>query len=234
VFPSTPRAKSRRLGPRLSQPRAPRKAHSEGATPTSRDRLHPLQPHPLQRMKGRGFGVRGLASPATFRPQRFSRPRRLAPRDPARACFSPVTLLGFRLQGLAPHRGAVPLSRPRALLPFASHPGTSRRPAGAWSSERFSPRRVRFASDRNPPAVVALLAFSPLRRSLSPRRSWAAPRPHALAGAAMERPNPSSLALPPDGRVAPTPGRRFGVFPGGGLGVSSLSASSPVFTSAGR
>jgi hypothetical protein len=183
-------------------------------------------------MKSRGFGVRGLASPATFRPRRFSRPRRLAPRDPARACFIPVTLLGFRPQGLAPHREAVPLSRPRALLPFASRPSALRRPAGARSSERFSPRRVRFASDRNPPAAVALLAFSPLRRSLSPRWSWATPHPHTLTGAAMERPNPSSLALSPDGRVAPTPSRRFGVFPDGGLGVSSLDASSPAFARA--
>jgi hypothetical protein len=232
VFPSAPRAESRRLGPRLSQPRAPRKAHSEGATPTARGRLHPPRSPPLQRMKSRGFGVRGLASPATFRPRRFSRPRRLAPRDPARAYFIPVTLLGFRLQGLAPLRGAVPLSRPRALVPFASRPSAFRRPAGARSSEHFSPRRVRFASDRNPLATVALLAFSPLRHSLPPRWDRRAPRPHALAGTAMERPDPSSPALAPGDRVAPMPGRRYGVFPGGGLGISSLSASSPAFASA--
>jgi hypothetical protein len=91
--------------------------------------------HPLQRMRSRGFGSiapfeatvvlsheHGLATPATFRPQRFARSRRLTPRNTARASFIPVTLLRFRLQGLVPPRGAAPLSRPPALLPFRRSP----------------------------------------------------------------------------------------------------------------
>jgi hypothetical protein len=50
---------------------------------------------PLQRIQNRGFGHHGLAEPATFRPQRFSRSRRLALRDTFRAYFIPVTLMGF-------------------------------------------------------------------------------------------------------------------------------------------
>jgi len=62
---------------------------------------------PLQRMQSRGFGPRGLATPAIFRPQRFARSRRLTLRDAFRACFIPVALLGFSgLQGFAPRRGA--------------------------------------------------------------------------------------------------------------------------------
>lgn len=52
---------------------------------------------PLQRMQHRGFGHHGLAGPATFRPQRFSRSRRLALRDTFRAYFIPVTLMGFQV-----------------------------------------------------------------------------------------------------------------------------------------
>jgi hypothetical protein len=137
---------------------------------------------PLQRMKGRGFGLRGLATPATFRPRRFARPRRLTPRDPARAYLIPVTLLGFRLQGLAPHRGARTSLEAR-LLSCRSPPGRLRRPPGARSSELSSPRRVRAADDRKSPAADALLAFSPLGPSLPPRGNRVFPQPCALADA---------------------------------------------------
>jgi len=86
------------------------------------DRLHPPGFLPLQRRQNRGSGLRGFAAPATFRPRRFSRPRRFTPRDSLRVYSTALTLLGFRLQGLAPPRGSVPLSRPRALLPFAAGP----------------------------------------------------------------------------------------------------------------
>jgi hypothetical protein len=42
------------------------------------------------------------------------------PPYPLRAYFVPVTLLGFRLQGFAPRRGAVPLSRPLLSCRFRS------------------------------------------------------------------------------------------------------------------
>jgi hypothetical protein len=137
---------------------------------------------PLQRIKGRGFGPRGLAAPATFRPRRFTRPRRLAPRDPARAYLIPVTLLGFRLQGLAPHRGARTSLEVR-LLSCRSPPVALATPPGARSSELSSPRRVRAAGDRKSPAADALLAFSPLGPSLPPRGSRIFPQPRALADA---------------------------------------------------
>jgi hypothetical protein len=75
---------------------------------------------PLQRMQNSGFGQRGLAEPATFRPQRFTRSRRFTPRDSFRVYFAPVTLLGFHLQGIAPAGKPAPLTRPAALLSFAS------------------------------------------------------------------------------------------------------------------
>jgi hypothetical protein len=73
----------------------------------------------------------------------------LHPAIPFRACFIPVTLMGFRLQGVSPRRGAVPLSRPYALLPFEPHPSGEARVQRA-ASEPCSPRRVRTAEGRNP------------------------------------------------------------------------------------
>jgi len=187
VFPSEPRARDRRLGPRLSQPRAPRgRTPEERRRPCKADSTLPGH-HPLQRMKSRGFGSRGLTSPATVRPQRFSRSRRLAPRDPVRVCLNPVTLLGFRLQGVAPHRGAAPLSRPPALVPFGPAHVDRRQPARGLQSVHPPGESVPRAAE-NRLAADALLAFSPLRRSVPPRWSPLASRPHALAGAAMRRP----------------------------------------------
>jgi hypothetical protein len=147
----------------------PSRARTEGPTPTEAVDSTLPDFRPLQRMEDRGFGPRGLTSPATFRPQRFARSRRLTPRDPFRACFIPVTLLGFEPSGLAPLRGAVPLSRPSALLPFSSSTGAAKRRAEPRSSELSSPRRIPPAGDRNLPAGDALLAFFPLRLSRPPR-----------------------------------------------------------------
>jgi len=57
--------------------------------------------------------------------------------------------------------GAVPLSRPRALLPFAFEDGAVRRRTDARSSELSSPRRIRTARAENLLAADALLAFLP-------------------------------------------------------------------------
>jgi hypothetical protein len=70
---------------------------------------------PLQRMQRRGFGPRGLATPATFRPQRFARSRRLALRGTFRACFIPVALMGFESSGLCTSPGGIGLSRSLVL-----------------------------------------------------------------------------------------------------------------------
>jgi hypothetical protein len=81
---------------------------------------------PLQRMQRRGFGQRGLAGPATFRPQRFARSRRLALRGAFRACFIPVALMGFRSSGPCSSPGGRDFSR-SPLLSCRSDPIFARR-----------------------------------------------------------------------------------------------------------
>jgi len=118
---------------------------------------------PLQRFQSRGSGPRGLTSPATVRPQRFSRSRRLTPRDTFRPYFVPVTLLGFRLQGVAPLRGP-DLSRGRCSLAVHSRvpPRREARRPETRSSELCSPRRVRSASGRKPSRDRCPPGVSPL------------------------------------------------------------------------
>ena len=45
---------------------------------------------------------------SSFRPRRFSRPRRFAPPPTLRVCFAPLPRPGFALQGIVPLCGAVP------------------------------------------------------------------------------------------------------------------------------
>jgi len=52
--------------------------------------------------------ARGTTPGLTFRPRRFSRPRRLPPPPALRVCFTPQPRPGFALQGFVPLRGAVP------------------------------------------------------------------------------------------------------------------------------
>jgi hypothetical protein len=74
--------------------------------PVSRasSRLTLLSFLPLQRMKGRGSVARGTASPATVRPQRFSRSRRLPPPYPAPGLFHPGDAHGVLPSGPFPYR----------------------------------------------------------------------------------------------------------------------------------
>jgi len=69
---------------------------------------------PLQRIRKSGFGHRGPSKPATFRPQRFARSRRLAPRNSCPGLFHPgnahgvVAYRAFILAGKpCPSRGLV-------------------------------------------------------------------------------------------------------------------------------
>jgi hypothetical protein len=55
---------------------------------------------PLQRLRCCGFGYRGCSRPATFRPQRFPRSRRLTPRNPSPGLFRPGNALGVQPSGL--------------------------------------------------------------------------------------------------------------------------------------
>jgi len=104
--------------------------------------------------------------PATFRPRRFARPRRLTPRDPFRVYFTPVTLLGFRLQGLAPHGKCEPLSRP--VLSSFGRPSPDPQLSSPARDARLQslglPVRP-YRGGRNPIAVVPLVTFAPLRLS---------------------------------------------------------------------
>ena len=52
--------------------------------------------------------ARGTTPELTFRPRRFSRPRRLPPPPALRVCFTPQPRPGFAPQGFVPPHGAVP------------------------------------------------------------------------------------------------------------------------------
>jgi hypothetical protein len=58
-----------------------------------------------------GVHTRGRPKPASFRPRRFARPRRLSPPPASRVCFTPLPRPGFALQGL-PSREAARARRP--------------------------------------------------------------------------------------------------------------------------
>jgi hypothetical protein len=137
----------------------PLRAHTGGSTPVARTDSTLPDFHPLQRVQNRGFGPRGLSLPATFRPQRFSRSRRLAPRDSFRACFIPVTLLGFEPSGPCSSPGGRTSLEADCSLAVRARLDAAKRRAGPRSSEPCSPRRVRAATGRNRAAVVALLAL---------------------------------------------------------------------------
>jgi hypothetical protein len=194
----------------LTTSRAP-SGHDRRADAVPRDGHHPPDFRPLQRMRDRRFGHRGPATPATFRPQRFSRSRRLAPRDPARVCLTPVTLLGFRLQGLDPLRWVAPLSRPV--------------PAG-----ESVPRATEIGRGRCPPGVRPSKAL-PASAADPDRPTTTRPRGRGDETVGES----SSRALPPAAAGCPDEtGRRFGVLPGGGLGVSSSRRRRPFWGSSPR
>jgi len=67
--------------------------------------------------------------PATFRPRRSSRPRRLTPLSALQAYFIPQPCTGFALQGVVPRRGAV--------LGFPS-----RLPSCCWVDKPQAPERT--------------------------------------------------------------------------------------------
>jgi hypothetical protein len=62
--------------------------------------------------------VAGLPKPASFRPRRFSRPRRLPPPLTSRVCFTPQPRPGFALQGFPFARSRTGSSPAVALMSF--------------------------------------------------------------------------------------------------------------------
>jgi len=167
-FRSAGQRPSPRASP-LSTSRAP-----EGALRRSdAGRSRPAPPFPGSQSPSAHEGPRIRSSRACHArhlpPPAFRTPSAAYTPRPARAYLIPVTLLGFRLQGLAPRRGARASLEVRVLSCRSPPLDALRHRAETRSPEPSSPRRVRAASDRKSPAAVALLAFSPLRRSLPPR-----------------------------------------------------------------
>lgn len=68
--------------------------------------------HPLQRLRNRGSVGRGPTTPATVRPQRFTRSRRLAPPETLPGLFHPGNAHGVRPSGLSSSQEARSLSEP--------------------------------------------------------------------------------------------------------------------------
>jgi hypothetical protein len=105
----------RGAGRASGEPRGPPFARTHGprgpqSAPDSRDRAFARPRRP---------GNHGLPKPATVRPRRFARPRRLTPRNPARVCFAPVTLLGLSSSGpCSAPTVPDPSSRSGALVPL--------------------------------------------------------------------------------------------------------------------
>jgi len=153
--------------------------------------------HPLQRLRNRGSGPRGLASPATFRPQRFARSRRLTPRDTFPGLFHPGNALEVPPSGTCSSPGGR-TSLEAVLLSCRSCPFSAPLNAGRTRGlQSFSlpgesvPRRTEI-----PLAADSLLALAPLRLSPSPWWGRIALL-SSLSGATAKPPSPSSHALRP-------------------------------------
>jgi len=134
---------------------------------------------------------RGHPKPASFRPRRFSRPRRLAPPPTSRAYFIPQPRPGFALQGfpLARSRtGSSPavalwsfvLARCPPVLSNGLHQPASASRALLLLRVRCEPRWFRPRSARSPPELFLPRVF--LRE---PREHL-----HALSGHGFSQPPP--------------------------------------------
>jgi len=127
---------------------------------------------------------RAYPRPTMFRPQRFSRSRRLAPPRASRACFIPQPRLRFPLQGLPPaagRAGSSPASpSQRCRRPPAAEFPRSRRIATPRSQGCSSSRSV--VADR---VVTPAGPRSPLEFSL-PRVYLRAPWPRLRGASARD------------------------------------------------
>jgi hypothetical protein len=200
----------------------PFRARDRRATPASRPDCTLLGFPPLQRMRSRGFGSRRCPTPATVRPQRFSRSRRLAPRDPGPGLFHPGNAPGVSPSGPCTSRGAAPVSRPvlscRSTRPRGRSATRTDRGSRALippeSSYRGGPKTCR---GRCPPGVLPSKALS-LPGGSSDRcpakRLW---RSQARVGRILPCTSPAGLAPdtavlrsvgPPEGSASPLAGRR--------------------------
>jgi len=108
--------------------------------------------------------------PAAVRPRRFARPRRFPPRDTARVCLTPVTLLGFSSSGPCSARWSAPLVGARALLPLSAHPRRREADGHLDRLQSFAPTEHPCRPGPKPRSVVALMTSAPL--GLSPPPVW--------------------------------------------------------------
>jgi len=126
----------------------------------------------LQRLQSRESASRGRCAPATVRPQRFSRSRRLSPPDTSPGLFHPGNAPGIRPSGSSPPAGQSlsrgPFLSCRYRDPRAPVKATQARSAPEVCSLRES---VPSAGGEARSAADTLLAFDPLGLSLLlPRR----------------------------------------------------------------
>jgi hypothetical protein len=143
----------------------PFRARDRRATPASRPDCTLLGFPPLQRMRSRGFGSRRCPTPATVRPQRFSRSRRFPPRNPVPGLFHPGNAPGFSPSGPWSSRGAVPLSRPLLSCRFLRARGRSATRTDRGSRALIPPEssfceRPKPHRSRCPPGVDPFKALS--------------------------------------------------------------------------
>jgi len=141
----------------------------------------------------------------------------LHPATPVRACFIPVTLLGFRLQGFDPRRGSTPLSRRLALVSFTSGSQAAKPVTDRATSERCSPRE-------SAPRQAETRA-----RPLPSWRSSLQGSPGYQGGSGFPLPPPMHFAA----RGKPREGC-FGVSTTGRLGISSSRRCRPSWASSPR
>jgi hypothetical protein len=119
-----------------------RPAHRPGLTQASGTSLGVP---PLIATSAGGVHIRGRPKPASFRPRRFARPRRLPPPPALRVYFTPLPRPGSALQGFSLATSRTGSSPAVALLSFTPAPyrGCPRRQVQAPASRAFLRLRVR-------------------------------------------------------------------------------------------
>ena len=121
-----PTASVCRLLSRPTHPLVRFRSPSESLEPPPAPELCPEHPSlgfpPSSRRQSAESTYRGHPKPATFRPRRFSRPRRFPPPPTLRVYFTPQPRPGFALQGFPPSRSRTGSSPAAALLSFTRWP----------------------------------------------------------------------------------------------------------------
>ena len=131
--------------------RAPPGHTTGGSTPASRPDGHPPGlPSPSAHEESRVRYPRALPGLATFRPRRFSRPRRLPPRNPVQAYFILVTPVGLSSSGLSSTPVIGSSLEARGSLAVAPDRPAVKRGASRSATERLSHRSIRTAEAEKP------------------------------------------------------------------------------------